>query len=93
MTGLHPHQAGIGHMTRELGSGPAPDTIPPAYRGNLNDQCMTLAQLAQGAGYATMMAGKWHLAGDDPADWPLQRGFETYYGCLSGPRVTFSRRV
>jgi arylsulfatase len=30
------------------------------------------------------MTGKWHLSGSAQADWPLQRGFDRYYGCLSG---------
>ena len=83
MTGLHPHQTGIGHMTRE----DAPDAgskIPPAYAGNLNDSCVTLAQVAKSAGYATFMAGKWHLAGNNKADWPLQRGFDRFYGSIAG---------
>jgi arylsulfatase A-like enzyme len=82
MTGLAPHQVGIGHMTRETGK--ESKDLPPAYAGNLNDSCVTLAQIAKSAGYATFMAGKWHLSGDDPADWPLQRGFDSYYGCLAG---------
>jgi arylsulfatase A-like enzyme len=82
MTGLHPHQTGIGHMTREeTGSN---KEVPPAYAGNINDSCVTLAQVAKSSGYATFMAGKWHLAGRDQADWPLQRGFDRYYGCLAG---------
>lgn len=83
MTGLHPHQAGIGHMTAE-GSAEHNASRPAAYQGNLNDSCVTLAQVAQSAGYATFMAGKWHLAGKDQADWPLQRGFDRFYGCLHG---------
>lgn len=82
MTGLHPHEAGIGHMTGEQGGGAR--EIPPAYQGNLNDSCVTVAQVAKSAGYATFMTGKWHLAGKDQADWPLQRGFDRYYGCISG---------
>ncbi len=82
VTGLHPHQAGIGHMTREEDPGAA--DVPPAYAGNINDSCVTLAQVAKSAGYATFMAGKWHLAGTDRADWPLQRGFDRYYGCIAG---------
>jgi arylsulfatase len=82
VTGLHPHQTGIGHMTSE--QSPGAKDVPPAYAGNLNDSCVTLAQVAQSAGYATFMAGKWHLAGSDQADWPLQRGFDRYYGCLHG---------
>jgi arylsulfatase A-like enzyme len=82
MTGLHPHEVGIGHMTGEKFEN-FPKR-PPAYAGNLNDSCVTLAQVAKSAGYATFMTGKWHLSGADQADWPLQRGFDRYYGCLSG---------
>jgi arylsulfatase A-like enzyme len=81
MTGLHPHQTGIGHMTVEEGQA---EGRPPAYQGNLNDSCVTLAQVAKSAGYSTFMTGKWHLSGSNPADWPLQRGFDRYYGCLAG---------
>ena len=42
MTGLYPHQAGIGGMNYDLGL--------PAYQGELNDQCVTLAEMLQGAG-------------------------------------------
>lgn len=89
MTGLHPHQVGIGHMTTEGGIGFNPQ-LPAAYQGNLNDSCVTLAQVAKSAGYATFMAGKWHLSGKDQADWPLQRGFDRYYGCLHGATHHFS---
>lgn len=82
MTGLHPHQVGIGNMTRE--NQPDDTNIPPAYAGNINDSCVTLAEVAKSAGYATFMTGKWHLAGTDQRDWPLQRGFDRYYGCLAG---------
>ena len=82
LTGLHPHQTGIGHMVKEKAS--AKDTSPDAYRGNLNDSCLTLAQVAKSRNYATYMTGKWHVAGDDRADWPLQRGFDRYYGNLHG---------
>ena len=30
------------------------------------------------------MAGKWHLGHNDQDCWPLQRGFEKYFGCISG---------
>ncbi|MBN2162030.1 MAG: arylsulfatase [Pontiellaceae bacterium] len=87
MTGLHPHLTGIGHMTNP----PPPqqsqhDAGPdfPSYRGVLNRECVTLAEMLKPAGYATLMAGKWHLGFDKQEYWPLQRGFEKYYGCLSG---------
>lgn len=83
LTGLAPHQAGIGYMTVEP-DGTTNESTPPAYQGNLNDRCITLAQVARSAGYATHMTGKWHLSGANQDDWPLQRGFEKYYGCISG---------
>ncbi len=82
LTGLAPHQVGVGHMTAEAGAGN--EDLPPAYRGNINDSCVTLAQVAKSAGYATFMTGKWHISGGDRADYPLQRGFDRYYGCLAG---------
>lgn len=68
MTGLYPHQAGIGHMTA--------DANLPGYRGRLTDQCVTLAEVLKIAGYFTATTGKWHLGGDDFAVTPPQRGFD-----------------
>ncbi|MEY4918616.1 MAG: hypothetical protein RL616_2529, partial [Verrucomicrobiota bacterium] len=53
LTGLYPQQAGIGHMME--------DRIAPGYRGELNDQCVTIADALRPAGYHTMMVGKWHV--------------------------------
>jgi len=85
MTGLHPHQTGIGHMTNPPGTlnhdaGPG----YPNYRGVLNQDCVTIAEVLKPAGYATLMSGKWHLGMDRHELRPLQRGFEKYYGCLAG---------
>jgi len=80
LTGLHPHQAGVGHMTANLGS--------PAYQGDLNFECVTIAEVLRSAGYHTLMAGKWHVTPVGPKqsnhNWPLQRGFERYYGGILG---------
>ena len=81
MTGRHPHQVGIGHMTEPPGS---PLGITGPYQGYLNDNCVTIAEVLRGAGYHTMMSGKWHLGMHLKKSWPLQRGFDRYYGCLSG---------
>ena len=83
LTGLHPHQTGIGHMTEEPGEKDAPER-PPAYQGYLNRSCVTLAEVLKDSGYATMMTGKWHLGQGTPELLPLQRGFDKYYGCYSG---------
>jgi arylsulfatase len=79
LTGLHPHQTGIGILTN--------DDRPDGYPGSLNDRCVTLAEALRAAGYATCLSGKWHLASDfwTPSDaWPTRRGFERFFGTLSG---------
>src|SRR5687767_13941316 len=50
LTGLHPHQAGVGHMVDDRG----PEF--PGYRGRLNDRCVTIAEVLRPAGYRTLMA-------------------------------------
>jgi arylsulfatase len=75
LTGLYPHQAGIGWMARDFGY--------DAYRGRLNDKCVTIAEVLKQAGYSTYMSGKWHV-GTDPEHWPLQRGFDRYFGLITG---------
>ena len=55
LTGLYPHQAGIGLMVDNMG-------LPP-YQGYLNDQCVTLAEVLKAGGYRTAMSGKWHVGG------------------------------
>ena len=82
MTGLHPHQTGIGHMT-ETPEHPNPLEDEP-YQGYLNNRCVTLAQVLKQAGYHTLMAGKWHLSYHRKEGWPLQRGFDKYFGIIAG---------
>ena len=84
LTGLYPHQCGVGNMIR--------DQQLPGYRGQLNRDCVTMAEVLRTAGYYTAAIGKWHLTRDDsPGDpaadrssWPLQRGFDDFYGTLPG---------
>ena len=59
------------------------------YRGELNRRCVTIAEVLKSNGYATYMAGKWHVTkhtgADGPKDnWPLQRGFDRFYGTIHG---------
>jgi arylsulfatase len=75
LTGLYAHQAGIGHMVQDKGF--------PAYQGKLNDQCVTIAEVMKSAGYRTAMSGKWHV-GENRPHWPTDRGFERYFGLISG---------
>ncbi|MBP0440089.1 arylsulfatase [Tianweitania sediminis] len=79
MTGLHPHQTGIGILTY--------DTGPEGYAGDLNRRCVTMAEVLREAGYGTYLSGKWHVAKNlrEPTDsWPMQRGFDKFYGTIIG---------
>jgi arylsulfatase A-like enzyme len=83
LTGLYPHQAGIGHMTDDRGF--------EGYRGELNRNCVTIAEALKPAGYGTYAVGKWHVTKSlqaktdaDKHNWPLQRGFDRFYGTIIG---------
>jgi arylsulfatase A-like enzyme len=80
MTGLYPHQAGVGHMMNDRGF--------DGYRGNISTNCMTIAEVLKTAGYSTYMTGKWHITRHlDPNEnfnWPRQRGFDRFYGTIHG---------
>ncbi|WP_106529724.1 arylsulfatase [Chitinophaga niastensis] len=67
LTGLYPHQAGVGDMIQDRGY--------PAYQGYLNDSCATIAELLKTAGYTTIISGKWHV-GLVPSAWACNRGFD-----------------
>ena len=84
LTGLYAHQAGIGQMTEEPEN---PDTYhwgTPGYQGFLNRHCVTIAEALKTNGYHTYMTGKWHVGMHGQEKWPLQRGFDRYYGILAG---------
>lgn len=83
LTGLHPHQAGVGHMMGDRGH--------DGYRGTLNRRCVTLAEVLKPAGYRCYAVGKWHVTPGQTAkalantqNWPLQRGFDRFYGTIHG---------
>ncbi len=90
LTGLYPHQAGLGHMVNDAHVG-------PAYQGYLRNDCVTVAEVLKTAGYTTLLSGKWHVGGNyipnRPDTWspgdathplPVQRGFDRHYGMLGG---------
>lgn len=86
LTGLYPHQTGMGWMTAsDMGGG------LDGYSGDLNRRCQTFAEVLKPSGYRTYMSGKWHVTSerftcpDGPKhNWPLQRGFERYWGIIGG---------
>lgn len=98
LTGLYPHQAGIGRMTEDTGK--------PGYRGFLTENTVTIAEVLKNAGYNTAMTGKWHVseteqmepekqlkwlahqenygAFSDTSSYPTARGFDKFYGNIWG---------
>ncbi len=83
LTGLYAHQAGMGWMTIAYeGEG--------SYQGDLSKNAVTLAEYLRSGGYNTYMAGKWHVSNyrktnrNIKDNWPLQRGFDKYFGILGG---------
>ena len=84
LTGLYSHQVGMGAMTSDSGI--------DGYRGDLNKQCVTIPEVLRTAGYSTYATGKWHVTKYAKADtqpeqkfnWPLQRGFDHYFGFIAG---------
>lgn len=82
MTGLYPHQAGVGWMVH--------DHKHEGYRGTLNRNCATIAELLRRLGYGCYMVGKWHLTLETDIKagvkdtWPTRRGFDRFFGTLTG---------
>lgn len=89
LTGLNPHRAGFGFVAHA-------DPGFPAFRLEIAEDVPTLAHSLRGAGYATFAVGKWHLTkesnlhdGAPKTTWPLQRGFDRYYGSMDGFTTMF----
>jgi arylsulfatase len=82
LTGLNPHRAGFATVANS-------DPGFPGLTLELADDVLTLPEILRDAGYATFGIGKWHLTRDalmhdgaSRASWPIQRGFDRYYGTL-----------
>ncbi|MDH5247887.1 MAG: arylsulfatase [Cyclobacteriaceae bacterium] len=84
LTGQYPHQAGMGDMVDTRGR----SREPGPYQGWLSRNTVTIAEVLKRVGYNTYMSGKWHV-GEDSLDWPLQRGFDKYFGLISGANSYF----
>jgi arylsulfatase A-like enzyme len=82
MTGLYSQQAGMGMMVSDHGRYPY-----PGYAGILRTDTPTIPELLKSVDYKTAMVGKWHLAPETEEGkrcWPLQRGFDKFWGMISG---------
>ncbi|GCB44856.1 arylsulfatase [Streptomyces sp. NL15-2K] len=84
LTGCNPHRVGYAMVANA-------DPGFPGYGMEIAHDFPTLAETLRDAGYATCAVGKWHLTRDssssaaaDRSNWPLQKGFDQYYGVLEG---------
>ncbi|MFK7850578.1 MAG: arylsulfatase [Akkermansiaceae bacterium] len=84
LTGLYSHQAGIGAMNK--------DEKQPGYRGHLNRNCATIAEVLKSAGYTSLITGKWHV-GAGEGQLPTDRGFDRFWGVPSGGGFYFKETM
>ena len=91
LTGKDPHSVGCGWLTHN-------DPGVPGYRaGEIASDAPTLAELMRAGGWSTWAVGKWHNTPDhqvhaaaDRSSWPLQRGFDRFYGFMGAETNFFS---
>lgn len=90
LTGLYAHQTGIGHMANDPEDSTSFQYNLPGYQGALNNKCVTMGEVLKTCGYNTLMSGKWHVGYNGEQRWPLQRGFDKFYGILAGATNYFT---
>ena len=83
LTGKNPHSVGCGWLSHN-------DPGFPGYKGEISPDAPTIAEVLRRHSYATMAAGKWHntydrnnFPGADNGSWPMQRGFDQFYGFMA----------
>ena len=84
LTGRNSHSVGMKELAGD-------DQGYPHSRGRVTPAAATVAQILRANGYSTLGVGKWHLvpgremkASGDRTHWPVQKGFDRWYGFLSG---------
>lgn len=86
LTGRNNQSVGMMDLARGNDEGPAHS------RGFITPAAATVAQILRTRGYRTSAAGKWHLtptaeqhdSSSTRANWPSGKGFQNFYGWLSG---------
>lgn len=81
LTGANHHAVGVGTLVDSK-------TGCPNGIGHIDNSYATVAEVLHYYDYRTFATGKWHLSqamgeSGDLSQWPLQRGFDRYYGFLS----------
>lgn len=89
LTGRNHHAVGMRAVSNM-------DTGYPNMRGAVTRSAATIAEILRDNGFTTFATGKWHLApmaectaAGPYHNWPLQRGFDRYYGFLQGETDQF----
>lgn len=89
LTGRNHHTVGMRALSNF-------DSGYPHMRGHISNSAATIAEVLRDEGYATFAVGKWHLCPMEQASaagpfdqWPLQRGFDRFYGFLEGETDQF----
>ena len=86
LTGRYAHAVGVGCMTH--------DHNLPGYRGQLSADAPTMAEILKPHGYASGVVGKWHQTFTGRSSqkplYPLDRGFDFFYGTWWGAKDYFS---
>ena len=90
LTGRNHHTVGMGSI------GNYHDAGFPNLRGLVSRNAALLSEMLREEGYATYALGKWHLNPSEETSaagprhgWPLQRGFDRFYGFLAGATDQF----
>ena len=91
LTGKNPHAVGCGWLTFNTPG------YPGYQAGEISGDAPTMAELLRSHGYSTYAVGKWHNTAEynvapaaDRASWPLQRGFDRFYGFIGGETHYFA---
>ncbi|HMD46004.1 MAG TPA: arylsulfatase, partial [Acidimicrobiales bacterium] len=90
LTGRNHHSNGMGRVIEVATGFPGYDAVIPRANGFVSEMLLP-------HGYATYAVGKWHLTPEDECHagasrrrWPLGRGFERFYGFMSGETHQFA---
>ncbi len=84
MTGRNHHLNGMSCITEGANGF-------PGWSGRVPEECMSIGHMLQGEGWSTFWLGKEHnvpeqdiCAGGTKSEWPVQKGFDRFYGFIGG---------